>query len=61
MRPDQQKDRELLEQLCALRRLYQMKSAYDSEPGMTVLGAEAYGEALLCYAHSRGAWLRQSA
>ena len=54
----QENDRELLERLCVYRRLYQMKSGYDSEPSMTVLAAVAYGEALMRFARTRGAWLR---
>jgi len=57
----QENDRELLERLCAYRRLYQIKSHYDSEPGMTVLAAVAYGEALMQFARTRGIWLRQTA
>lgn len=54
----QENDRELLERLCVYRRLYQMKSGYDSERSMTVLAAVAYGEALMRFARTRGAWLR---
>lgn len=59
--PRRENDRELLERLCVYRRLYQMKSGYDSEPGMTVLAAVAYGEALMHFARTRGSWLRQTA
>jgi hypothetical protein len=61
MRREQDDDRELLERLCAYRRLYQMKGRYDSEPGMSVPAALLYGEALMRYARTRGAWLRQTA
>jgi hypothetical protein len=61
MRREQVNDPELLERLCAYRRLYQMKSDYDSEPGMSVSAAMAYEEALMRYARTQGAWLRQTA
>jgi hypothetical protein len=60
MRREQENDRELLERLCVYRRLYQMKSGYDSDPGMSVMATIAYGEALMHYARTRGAWLRQT-
>jgi flagellar biosynthesis chaperone FliJ len=61
MRREQENDRELLERLCAYRRLYQMKSRYDSESGMSVAAVLAYGEALMRYTRTRGASLRQTA
>jgi len=61
MHREHETDRELLERLCVYRRLYQLKSGYDSEPGMNVVAAIAYGEALMRYARTRGSWLRQTA
>jgi hypothetical protein len=61
MHREHETDRELLERLCVYRRLYQLKSEYDSEPGMSVVAAIAYGEALMRHARTRGAWLRQTA
>jgi hypothetical protein len=61
MRREQPNDRELLERLCVYRRLYQLKSSYDSESAMSVMAAVAYGEALMRHARTRGAWLRQTA
>jgi hypothetical protein len=61
MRREQENDRELLERLCVYRRLHQMKSGYDSDPGMSVMATIAYGEALMHYARARGARLRQTA
>ena len=58
---EHENDRELLECIRVYRRLYQLKSAYDSESGMNVVAAIAYGEALMRYARTRGVWLRQTA
>jgi hypothetical protein len=52
---------ELLERLCMYRRLYARRSAYDTESGLSVEAAIAYGEALLLYTRKRDPWKPRAA
>ena len=49
---DRRERSDLLERLVALRRLYHLRSDWDSRPILTVAAAVGYGELLLRSTHS---------
>lgn len=49
---DRRERSDLLERLLALRRLYHLRSDWDSRPILTVAAAVGYGELLLRSTHS---------